>query len=81
MRALKKTDWIDLNGAGIIEEYRGLGGTAILFSEIFKSILENPQYRHGELIQIGTENDKMQREMENFGVKFHKIHRIYIRDL
>lgn len=78
---LKKTDWIDLNGAGIIEEYRGLGGTAILYSEIFKSILENPRYRHGEMIQVRTDNEKMQRELENFGVKFYKTHRMYIRDI
>ncbi len=37
LRALRTTDWININGAGMIEEYRGLGGTAILFSELFKS--------------------------------------------
>jgi GNAT superfamily N-acetyltransferase len=81
LRELKKTDWIDLNSAGILEEYRGLGGNAILYSELFKSVLETPHYRHAELIQVGTENEKMQREMMVFGVKFHKVHRIYIRDL
>jgi hypothetical protein len=74
---LLTTDWININGAGIIEEYRGLGGTAILYSEMFKSVVENPRYRHAEVVQIGMENDKMQREMENFGVDFYKIHRMY----
>lgn len=81
LRGIKQTDWINLNSAGIIEEYRGLGGTVILYSELFKSVLENPRIRHAELIQIGTENEKMQREMKGFGVKFHKMHRLYIRDL
>jgi hypothetical protein len=81
LRELRTTDWININGAGMIEEYRGLGGTAILYSELFKSVVENPRYRHAEVVQIGLENDKMQREMENFGVDFYKMHRLYKKDL
>ena len=77
LRELRTTDWININGAGMIEEYRGLGGTAILYSEMFKSVVENPRYRHVEVVQIGLENDKMQREMENFGMDFYKMHRTY----
>jgi hypothetical protein len=80
LRELRTTDWININGAGMIEEYRGSGGTAILYSELFKSVTENPRYRHAEVVQIGMENDKMQREMENFGVDFYKIHRMYQKD-
>jgi len=78
---LKKTDWININGAGMIEEYRGLGGTAILYSEMFKSIKENPRYTHAEVVQIGMENEKMQREMQNFGIDFYKTHCLYERIL
>jgi hypothetical protein len=81
LRELRTTDWININGAGMVEEYRGLGGTAILYSEMFKSVVENPRYRHAEIVQIGTENEKMQREMENFGVDFYKMHRMYIHKL
>jgi hypothetical protein len=81
LRELKTTDWININGAGMIEEYRGLGGTAILYSEMIKSVVENPRYRHAEVVQIGLENVKMRREMENFGVDFYKMHRTYQRDL
>jgi hypothetical protein len=81
LRELRTTEWININGAGMIEEYRGLGGTAILYSEMFKSVAENPRYRHAEVVQIGMENDKMQREMENFGIIFNKVHRMYQKDL
>lgn len=81
LRELRDTDRININGAGMIEEYRGLGGTAILYSEMFKSVVENPRYRHAEVVQIGMENDKMQREMENFGVDFYKMHRTYQKNL
>jgi hypothetical protein len=81
LRELRRTDWLNINGAGLIPEYRGSGGTAILYSEIFKSVVESGQFRHAEVVQIGTENENMQREMENFGVDFYKMHRTYQRDL
>jgi hypothetical protein len=52
-----------------------------LYSEMFKSVVENPRYHHAEVVQIGLENEKMQREMENFGVDFYKIHRMYQKNL
>ena len=81
LRELKKTDWLNINGAGLLPEYRGSGGTAILYSEIFKSVVESGQFRHAEVVQIGVENENMQREMENFGVDFYKMHRTYTREL
>ncbi|MGZ6346882.1 MAG: hypothetical protein ACXWNC_04845, partial [Anaerolineales bacterium] len=81
LRELRSTDWININGAGMIEAYRGLGGTAILYSEMFKSVVNNPRYRHCEVVQIGLENNKMLREMENFGTEFYKTHRTYKRAL
>jgi len=78
---LRRTDWININGAGLLPEYRGSGGTAILYSEMFKSVAENPRYRHAEVVQIGLENENMQREMENFGIDFYKVHRTYFRAL
>jgi len=78
---LRRTDWININGAGLLPEYRGSGGTAILYSEMFKSVSENPHYRHADIVQIGVENENMQREMENFGIDFYKMHRTYTRTL
>lgn len=76
---LRHTDWININGAGLLPEYRGSGGTAILYSEMFKSVSENPRYRHAEVVQIGVENADMQRDMQNFGIDFYKTHRVYRR--
>lgn len=78
---LRRTDRININGAGLLPEYRGSGGTAILYSEMFKSVTENPRYRHAEIVQVGMDNENMQRDMENFGIDFYKIHRTYVRNL
>ena len=73
---LRWTKWVNINGAGIVEEYRGLGGTALLFSEMAKSVLEGG-FEHAELVQIGAENMPMQRELRRLGLDFHKVHRLY----
>ncbi len=81
LRELKRTDWLDINGAGLIPEYRGSGGMAILYSEMFKSVKESGWFRHAEVVQIGMENEAMQRDLENFGIDFYKTHRTYMRNL
>ena len=81
LREFKRTDWLNINGAGLLPEYRGSGGTAILYSELFKSVMESGQFEHAEIIQIGLENKNMLRDLENFGVDFYKTHRTYQRDL
>jgi hypothetical protein len=77
---LKRTKWININGAGIIEQYRGLGGTALLFAEMHKSVKDSG-YQHADLVQIGVENDRMQRELRELGIQFYKTHRVYQQDL
>jgi hypothetical protein len=77
---LRRTKWLNINGAGMIEEYRGMGGTAVLFSELYKTFRES-RYEHVDIVQIGVENDRMQNEMRNFGVQFYKKHRVYCKDL
>jgi hypothetical protein len=73
---LYKTKVININGAGMAEGYRGVGGTAILFSEIFKSVAQS-RYRFADIVQIGVENENMQREMRDIGIDFYKTHCLY----
>ncbi|MGA9398869.1 MAG: hypothetical protein WBV22_11490 [Anaerolineaceae bacterium] len=75
-----RTDWLNINGAAILEEYQGMGGTAVLFNEMFKSILES-RYEHAEVIQIGLDNARMQNELRTLGIDFYKMHRTYRKKL
>ena len=80
LRELKRTKWVNVNGVGIVEKYRGLGGTALLYSEMYKSIIEG-SFEHADLVQVGMDNDKMQRELRGLGIDFYKTHRLYRRAL
>lgn len=77
---LRRTSWININGTGMVKDFRGLGGTALLFSEMVKSVIEEG-YQHADLVQVGTENDRMQRELRDLGINFYKIHRLYAKAL
>ncbi len=82
---LRRTEWININGAGMIEGYRGLGGTALLFSEMYKTVAgDSPaerRYHYADIVQIGVDNEAMQREMRDLGIDFYKTHRTYTRPL
>jgi hypothetical protein len=77
---LRRTKWININGAGMVRGYRGLGGTALLFSEMYKSVADSG-YRHADIVQIDIDNERMQREMSSIGIDFYKMHRLYEREL
>jgi hypothetical protein len=81
LREFRRTEWLNINGAGLLPEYRGSGGTAVLYSELFKAVVETGQFKHADIVQIGTENKNMLRELEHFGVDFYKLHRTYVRTL
>lgn len=78
---LRRTRWINLNGAGLLEKYRGSGGTALLFTEMYKSVRDSHHFLHADVVQIGAENDKMQREIAGLGIDFYKAHRMYRRSI
>ena len=77
LRESKKTDWIDFNGIGVIEKYQRLGATAILYNEMFKTVMEFDQYHYAELLQMREENTRILNESENMDINFHKTHRLY----
>ena len=63
---------MDINGAGMVEEYRGSGGTAILFNELIRVWQISLQLCRNR--PIGAENERMLQELSNFGIIFHKKH-------
>ena len=78
LRELYTSQSLNVNGAGMIDEFRGSGGTAILFNEILKSSA-NSRYTHAEIVQVSADNQRMLQELSNLGITFHKKHRLYSR--
>ena len=78
---IKRTKWISFNGVGILPEYQGLGGNAIMYTELEKSMHANDQFIHAELTQVAETAEQMRKDLKNLGVKFYKNHRVYQKDI
>jgi hypothetical protein len=78
---MQRTDWISLNGAGMVPEYQGLGGNALMYSELTKTVKGDFGFVHAELTQVAESAVQMRRDLVNLGAEPYKNHRVYIRHL
>ena len=77
---MRSTKWVSLNGNGILPEYHGLGGNALLYSEMEKTLREST-FQHAELTQIAETAVDMRQDVMRVGGKLYKNHRVYRRKL
>lgn len=77
---MRRTQWVALNGAGILPEFQGHGGNALLYSEMEKTIREF-HFLHADLTQVAETAVQMRRDLVNLGGKPYKNHRVYGRAL
>ena len=81
MREFKRTRWLNVNGGAILEPYRGLGGNALLYAELYRTLTASDQYRFADLVQVQETNTRMMRELAALEARPYKKHRIYRRPL
>ena len=77
---MRRTKWVALNGAGILPEFQGRGGNALLYSEMEKTMSEF-NFEHADLTQVAESAANMRSDLMNLGGKPYKNHRVYHRDL
>ncbi len=75
LRDMKRTKWINLNGAGILAPYRGLGVNAILYVEMEKT-MHSGGFDHADLVQM-EEHVLTVEDTKTMGGTIYKKHRIY----
>ncbi len=78
VREKKRTRWVCMNGAGILPEFHGHGGNAMLYAEIVRTLLE-AGYEHADLPQVAETAIRMRRDLEELGARPYKVHRVYRR--
>ena len=75
---MRQTKWISLNGAGVLPEYQGVGGNALLYVEMEKT-MKDYHFDHADLTQVAETAVQMRHDLENVGGKAYKNHRVYHR--
>jgi len=77
---MRRTEWIALNGAGILPKFQGRGGNALLYSEMEHTVRDFG-FQHAELVQVAETAEQMRNDLQNLGAEPYKNHRVYGRKL
>lgn len=81
LRDRRKTEWLNINGIGLLPHYQGLGGTTILYTALADTVHQSPQFVHADVVLVDEQNKKSFADMEQVGVRWYKRHRQYQLDL
>jgi len=69
---MKRTNWISLNGAGVLPEYQGMGGNALLYVEMEKT-MRDFDFEHADLTQVAEQPFKCGMILKMLAVLHIKI--------
>jgi hypothetical protein len=74
---IRRTDRVSVNGMGILPEFQGHGGNAILYSEMGRTLLSFKQFTHVEMTQVAETTEQMRADLKNLNGIEYKNHRVY----
>jgi hypothetical protein len=77
---MRRTNWVSLNGVGMLPEYHGRGGNVLLYTEMQKAIMSY-SFQHAELTQVANTAVQMRKDLINLGGQPVKNHRVYQRTI
>jgi hypothetical protein len=80
LRAAGTVPEVIINGMGISAEYQRLGGNALLYHELARTITESGRFVRAELVQVAESTDLMLRDLRTLGAEDLKLHRVYERN-
>jgi hypothetical protein len=77
---MRRTKWGVANAAGILPEFQGIGGNALLYTEMERT-LRGRGFEYVEMAQVAETAVQMRHDLENLGATPYKTHRVFTREL
>jgi hypothetical protein len=77
---MKRTKTVSGNGMGVLPEFQGSGGNALLYYELGKTILDNYDFRFVEMTQVAETTKQMRADLKNLNGVEYKNHRVYRKE-
>ena len=74
---MKRTRTVSGNGMGILPEFQGKGGNALLYYEMGNSVFSFNQFQHVEMTQVAETAVQMRADLKNLNGVEYKNHRVY----
>lgn len=78
---MKRTKTISGNGMGILPEYQGTGGNALLYYEMGKTVFGFNKFEHVEMTQVAETTRQMRADLKNLNGVEYKNHRVYRKNI
>jgi hypothetical protein len=74
---MKRTRTVSGNGMGVLPEFHGMGGNALLYYEMGKTALAFNQFEHVEMTQVAETTHQMRADLKNLNGVEYKNHRVF----
>ena len=78
---MKRTKIVSGNGMGILPEFQGIGGNALLYYEMGHTLLDFHQFEHVEMTQVAETTHQMRADLKNLNGVEYKNHRVFRKSL
>jgi hypothetical protein len=74
---MKRAKTVSGNGMGVLPEFQGIGGNALLYYEMGETVLGFHQFEHLEMTQVAETAHQMRSDLKNLNGVEYKNHRVY----
>jgi GNAT superfamily N-acetyltransferase len=78
---MRRTKTLSGNGTGILPEFQGMGGNALMYNEMGKTVFSFNQFEHVEMTQVAETTHQMRADLKNLNGVEYKNHRVYHRSI
>jgi GNAT superfamily N-acetyltransferase len=77
---MRRSNWVSVNGMGVLPEFQGHGGNALLYSEMEKTV-RTKRFEHAEMTQVAETAVQMRNDLMNLGGQPYKNHRVFRKNI
>ena len=74
---MKRTKTVSGNGMGVLPEFQGTGGNALLYYELGKTVLTDFNFKFVEMTQVAETTKQMRADLKNLNGVEYKNHRVF----
>ncbi|MBK8783348.1 MAG: hypothetical protein IPO22_16445 [Anaerolineales bacterium] len=78
---MRRTNTVSVNGMGILPEFQGHGGNALLYYAMGNTLLNFDQFVHVEMTQVAETTEQMRADLKNLNGVEYKNNRVYRKKL
>lgn len=78
---MKRTKTVSGNGMGVLPEFQGTGGNALLYYELGKTVFDFYKFEFVEMTQVAETTRQMRADLKNLNGVEYKNHRVYRKHL